>query len=360
MPDLGPQPEDFEQPRFRSGAAARMAGMPVATLRIWERRYRVVAPAAMPSGHRLYSAAQVERLTLLRQLSEAGHAIGTTAGLDTARLRQLKAVTPEADSAAPTADAAASASAARAWRVAVVGAPLSRRMQRAALRRRLAARFDIAVTFDTLGEVQPAAGDRAGKESERSPGDRSPGAGTGADLLLVHLPGMHLDAVARLEEARQSLGAARVAVLYRFASASVAQACTAADVALLREPQTDAALAAWLDARRQAGDAAAPPGAPSTAPAADPPTVPPRRYSDAALEALALLPSGVVCECPRHLAEVLQSLVQFEGYSGECRHETPEDAALHALLGQAAGRSRAIFEDALDRLVAHDRLKLPP
>ena len=32
------------QPSFRSGAVARMAGMPVSTLRIWEQRYQAVGP----------------------------------------------------------------------------------------------------------------------------------------------------------------------------------------------------------------------------------------------------------------------------------------------------------------------------
>src|SRR6476469_8045320 len=67
------------QPGFRSTAVARMAGMPVATLRVWEQRYRAVGPGTAPSGHRLYSAADVERVVLLRQLTGQGHAIGSLA-----------------------------------------------------------------------------------------------------------------------------------------------------------------------------------------------------------------------------------------------------------------------------------------
>ena len=51
-----------EQPRYRSGAVARMAHIPVSTLRIWERRYQVIDPAVTDSGHRLYTGADVERL----------------------------------------------------------------------------------------------------------------------------------------------------------------------------------------------------------------------------------------------------------------------------------------------------------
>ena len=78
-------------PRYRSGAVARMLRMPVATLRIWERRYRVATPATTPAGHRLYSSADVKRLALLKQLTAVGHAIGAIAALDTAELQQVAA-----------------------------------------------------------------------------------------------------------------------------------------------------------------------------------------------------------------------------------------------------------------------------
>lgn len=78
-------------PRYRSGAVARMLRMPVATLRIWERRYRVATPATTPAGHRLYSSADVKRLALLRQLTAVGHAIGAIAALDTTELLRIAA-----------------------------------------------------------------------------------------------------------------------------------------------------------------------------------------------------------------------------------------------------------------------------
>ncbi|WP_407655831.1 MerR family transcriptional regulator, partial [Azohydromonas lata] len=86
--DLGDGGDDAV-PRYRSGAVARMLRMPVATLRIWERRYRVAAPATSPTGHRLYSASDVKRLALLRQLTALGHAIGSLAPLDLQALRQV-------------------------------------------------------------------------------------------------------------------------------------------------------------------------------------------------------------------------------------------------------------------------------
>jgi DNA-binding transcriptional MerR regulator len=79
-----------EPPRhYRSAAVARMLRMPVGTLRVWERRYGISGAATSAAGHRLYSAADVQRLALLRQLLALGHAIGSLAPLDMAALQAV-------------------------------------------------------------------------------------------------------------------------------------------------------------------------------------------------------------------------------------------------------------------------------
>jgi hypothetical protein len=62
---LQPSAGTADLSRSRSGAVARMLGMPVATLRVWERRYALTKPELSPSGQRLYSAADVRRLAVV-------------------------------------------------------------------------------------------------------------------------------------------------------------------------------------------------------------------------------------------------------------------------------------------------------
>ena len=81
--------DDADLPRHRSGAVARMVRMPVATLRVWERRYAVARPALSPTGQRLYSAADVQRLALLKRLTDLGHAIGGLAALNMVQLQAV-------------------------------------------------------------------------------------------------------------------------------------------------------------------------------------------------------------------------------------------------------------------------------
>jgi len=71
-------------------AASKLTGIPVETLRAWERRYQVVAPARGARG-RLYSDLDVQRLLLLKACLERGHAIGQVATLRDAELQNLLA-----------------------------------------------------------------------------------------------------------------------------------------------------------------------------------------------------------------------------------------------------------------------------
>ena len=116
-----------------------MLRMPVATLRVWERRYGLTQPALSPSGQRRYSADDVRRLALVKQLTELGHAIGSLAPLDLPQLQRVAtthALTLAATHRSEHPDAAPGAPS-RAWRFAVIGSALGTRLQRPALLRRI-------------------------------------------------------------------------------------------------------------------------------------------------------------------------------------------------------------------------------
>jgi DNA-binding transcriptional MerR regulator/methylmalonyl-CoA mutase cobalamin-binding subunit len=79
----------MSQPSYRIGTLARLTGVSTHALRIWERRYSALTPSRTPKGARLYSAADLERVGLLKQLTDAEHAIGTIAQLSLKQLREL-------------------------------------------------------------------------------------------------------------------------------------------------------------------------------------------------------------------------------------------------------------------------------
>ena len=87
-------------------------------------------------------------------------------------------------------------------------------------------------------------------------------------------------------------------------------------------------------------------------------TIPPRKYDDATLARMASISTNMLCECPRHVAEIIAQLVSFEQYSQECLNKTTEDAHLHAYLHSVSGSARALFEHALQMVAEHEGLML--
>jgi DNA-binding transcriptional MerR regulator/methylmalonyl-CoA mutase cobalamin-binding subunit len=67
---------------------ARLTGIPIDTLRAWERRYGAVEPVRDDRG-RLYDDVHLQKLKLLRRLVERGHAIGRIANLGEPELGKL-------------------------------------------------------------------------------------------------------------------------------------------------------------------------------------------------------------------------------------------------------------------------------
>ncbi len=328
------------EPAYRSGAVARLARMPVATLRIWEQRYRAVRPLTATSGHRLYSPADVQRVLLLRQLTERGHAIGSIAGLDFTQLQEVARTSARAASGTGGRRVSPPAP----LRLVVVGPGLAARLLRPAVTERLAHPAQVVAVFASLAEAARA------------------GSIEGADLLVWQSPGLDAAVPSELKATQDAWRARQVAVMYRFSGAVARQTMAATGALLVREPPDDESLGAWLAsleptwASREVDPVSARVDIDAPLPMVG--AVPPRRFDDAALTAMANLPSTLACECPRHVVELLTALASFEAYSADCANRNADDARLHVYLQQVAGASRALFEEALDRVARHEGLTL--
>jgi DNA-binding transcriptional MerR regulator/methylmalonyl-CoA mutase cobalamin-binding subunit len=68
---------------------ARRTGLSAHVIRIWEKRYGAVEPERTGTNRRLYSDEQIERLSLLRDITQNGHSIGHVAKLPMEKLREL-------------------------------------------------------------------------------------------------------------------------------------------------------------------------------------------------------------------------------------------------------------------------------
>lgn len=61
-----------DEPIYNIGVVSRMTGIPVATLRVWERRYKFPRAGRTAGGHRLYSEQELTRLRWVKSTIDEG------------------------------------------------------------------------------------------------------------------------------------------------------------------------------------------------------------------------------------------------------------------------------------------------
>lgn len=177
------------------------------------------------------------------------------------------------------------------------------------------------------------------------------------DVLLVKVSTLHPSTRDDIQALAQQHDIGQTLVLYNYGPDAVAESLKRAGMVLRREPLSDYELADLLSSVLlvEAAQSTAPGAQAMAAPAA---AIPPRKYSDATLARVAGISTSVLCECPRHVAELITQLASFEQYSQECLNKHTDDAHLHAYLRTVSASARALFERALERVAAHENISL--
>jgi MerR family transcriptional regulator, light-induced transcriptional regulator len=314
---------------YRIGAVSKLANVPVTTLRIWETRYRAFTPTKTLGQHRLYGQDDVLRATLLKQLSEQGHAVSGIALLDSTQLRLLHT------QGLSTSALQQVITQARPLSACVVGTGLAQRL--GSTRHKLglfAEHSERAKVFSDLTAARAA--------TERTP----------TDLLLIRLNTIQDSTVSELLEFVRRCRATHTLLLYVYGASSNLQTLSNAGITVRKDSISDAELSEWVrnasleQALRGAGATLA--GRKAT----------PKKYSDETLSRVANISTAVLCECPRHVAELLAQLSSFEQYSQECLNKNSADQQLHEHLAEVSGQARALFEHALELIAAHEGITL--
>jgi MerR family transcriptional regulator, light-induced transcriptional regulator len=310
---------------YRIGTVSRLTGVPADTLRVWERRYSVVAPVRSDSGTRLYGPDDVSRLTLIKRLVDRGDAISSVANLDLEQLRERIRGTDLPDQPSRPK---------RPCRLMVIGASLAERLRREA---------PPPEDIDLVGLYDSEA---AFLQAGRPP--------ITPDVAILEFPTIQGDQVREIGALAARCGAHRTILLYNFTSRATIDRLDARRLIPKRAPASLQELRDWC-----LGGLAAHPA--ETSEDADIDLcvpVRPRRFGDPDLVRIAAASPSIRCECPRHLADLVSALNAFESYSAECEDRSAEDAALHAYLHAATARARALMETALARVVAAEGILL--
>lgn len=325
-----PEEHNKNKSSYTIGAAARLTGLSTQLIRAWEQRYGAVVAARSENGRRYYSASDVEKLGLLKTLTDRGIAISSIAGLDQASLLERL---NEADQVALK--------------------PLDGKVRVAVLGEGLAE----AIKHDVM-PANPVELVARGVDVEQFMADTR---GLAPDVLLIETSSLSTNSKDWLESIKKTTGAGEVMVAYGFARSEDEQAIADAGFRLLRTPLSTDELAVGVLAAAvnlRCGEHFNTPAEPVkgvTRPAVD---IPPRRFTGAQLATLGRIESNVDCECPNHMAQVVQTLSAFESYCAQCEDRSPEDAALHAYLHRSTAQARAMMEVALAHLAEEEGLSV--
>lgn len=312
---------------YRIGAVSRLTGVSADNLRVWEKRYQAVTPARSQAGGRSYSARDINRLKLMKTLIDNGDTISAIAALKedelAARLKQNHALAESI-----TTDQASNLCS----RVVVVGETLANKIQAAEDR---LTRLELVACFENQAEFESQLGKLK------------------ADTLIVEQQTLHVDTAIQINDWVNRLAVHKVIVVYRFAARDVLKRLPANKCVSLRAPVTPETIQQQCSIGQQSLVADA-----IDLSYIDGDITPARRFDDETLTRIADLASGIKCECPRHLTELISSLAAFEQYSNECESRNQKDAALHDYLNQTTARARYMIETALEKVIELDNIKL--
>jgi MerR family transcriptional regulator, light-induced transcriptional regulator len=311
-----------QEPTFGIGAVSRLTGIPLDTLRVWERRYDLVTPLRTDDNKRQYSRTDLTRLGLIKQLVDRGHAISAVAALSEEALRERLQVhqdhPPLMLAGGPT------------LRVLVQGDALP---------------FLVGYWQGEWENLEVVGSHVSYADFEKDAIDLKP------EVLVLEMPALQAERVAQLQQLGKRCGARRIVVVYSFGMNALLERLRRDGILALRAPVTAESLAQACRLGASASGVAL-----DLSPAET--IIAPRRFDDATLSAVTRLPTTIRCECPQHLADLLFRLNAFETYSADCENRSEDDAALHAHLHRETAKARVVLEEALAYLIHCEEIDL--
>ena len=308
---------------YRIGAVSRLTNIPTETLRVWERRYKVVEPQRTPGGNRVYEQHDVARLEIIKMLVDNGHAISTVANLPLEVLQErLKEVQMAGHNVVISEN--------EKQQLLIIGQMLPHTLGKGGDGGYHDHRPDMLELVGIYPDVSSYL-----KDPEREQ----------VDTLIVEFATLNEESLNEVEMLRAS----RMVVVYGFGQPELVKQMESKGCILLRGPVS------WrvLGPVCYAGMTMAPERHADNENSQDalldrePPK---KKFTDRQLAHFLAISSTVRCECPRHVAELIIHLNRFEKYSAECENRNEEDAQLHSYLRTMTARSRSIMEKAMIRL----------
>jgi MerR family transcriptional regulator, light-induced transcriptional regulator len=324
------KPDEHQDEIFKIGSVSRLTGLSTHILRKWESRYGAIAPRRTERGERGYTREDVERLSLIKRLVDSGSAPRDVARLSHSELTRKSEQLAEIETTA-------GASRKHPVRAAIVGDAVAVLFERQSAAERVVnvvASATTASDHDLIAEAGPF------------------------EVLIYECPIVTGSTRREVEELRERISATAAVVVYGFGTRADLLTLQSPQLTALRAPAEPHVLGQVITQLLDMGKLPHRPLHESNPAKDNVDEVPAPRLSREAVVRLARSTPDIRCECPHHLADIVQSLRAFEDYSEACESLSPEDAALHHLLWRCAAQARALFEDAIEHVAEAEGIPL--
>lgn len=307
--------------QYRIGAIAKLTGLSVHNLRVWEKRHSAVHTERTESGRRVYSEEALNRLKLLKACVDNGLSISSVAGMSDAELRDTLLEFGKLESKV--------AAAKPSLKVCFVGNEFLPSLEQT-IQQYLNVK-DIE-RYATLSEFE------------------SIYSGVEYDLLMLDVPSFSAVEAKALGACIKKVTARNVVLSYRFARQQDVSYLRTLGVRMLKAPLDRIELHTMLSdlANPQHRSAKILPMR----------RAPSRQFTDTALSKAANLTSSIDCECPHHMAELIKSLVAFEQYSAQCQNKDKASEDLHRHIYMRTAEAREIMETLLQSVLEQEGIDL--
>ncbi len=304
--------------QYTIGVVARRTQTHAETLRVWERRYKLIVPGRSDTGRRLYSESDISKLLLVKELTDQGHPVSSLATLSIDELRERLSVSAPAERSAKSRSQ-------NKCRVMFLDDSLRLRVGR---------------DFLLFEDIDICDRPRASGVS---------GSVAGADVLIIELATLSEKSLPNIRQHLSETGCASAVLVFNFGAKNTIAELERSGIVCLKGTATAAeiyraCLSAYQPTPRATHENAN--------------AVLPRRFNAEQLARVATMTGTIACECPSHLAELIINLGAFEQYSSECANRDVKDAQLHGQLNQSAGRARMILEESLARLIEIEGIRV--
>ena len=320
--------QSTENISYKIGTVSRITGIGTETLRAWERRYQAVVPLRNESGGRNYSKDDVEKLFLLKSLTDNGFSIGNVAKLKLEDLKDLSENNHSLNTPTKTHDSA-SITEETSCQIVLVGDGFPLRVLDGLEEIK---GIKVTGTYNSLEELQ--------NKSEHS---------ANTSIVIFEKPTLNSQTSDEVYKLRELTGAWHVIVLYGFANQQQIEKLQSTQTSVIRS-SIDVQELGRLCIFQSGGSEKLPQLVPGSTLHYEQ-TIPSRIFSNQQLAKLASISSTIKCECPKHISDLVRDLVAFETYSAECENENQQDAALHGYLHAITSQARSMLEEAMSHLI---------